>query len=368
MSQSTKFRVIKAAIEEERDGTDYLVSAQEAAAKEIGIGRTIASKLDNHEGDVLTRASKIVRLDAAFERRAPDLGSPKYQGFWKEIKRALDKGATTSPDEETVGFLDGYVIPLAFYYWAPKALDESEDPATRLLYGRMAEKVLFDIVFKFARLRKRLTLTDLDVEDAQAMGLRVVAAIADLLLQHSGDPPTGLFNQAAAPAARRRGYRYFRTRMFADHVGWRGVGLASDQARADVYATAYATGLADDLMWLSSIEKEEIAHPNNAWNLVFHAGDWETSARFGARFFVAHPGYLTGAETLLSKLPEDRSVWPGLAAVLAFTNIAELDRSRELLLKRRKDAPEMMDAVIQMIPGILANLSYLDVLNLGDAK
>ena len=368
MSHSIKFRVIRSAIEEERDGNDYTVSAQAAAGNEIGVGRTYASFLDNHPDMTVKRAATILMLDTALEKHLPDLGSAAYQALWTEVKRALDRGVATSVDDETLRFLDGHVIANAYFHWAPRALDPNETPATRLRYGRMAEKVLYDYVFKFERLRKRFTLTDVAVDDARKTGREVADAIVQLLLDHAGEPPAGLFDDKTTLAARRRGYRWFKTRMLADQVGWRSADLKSDKARAEFYAAAYKTGLADDLMWLSSVDTKEIAHPNNAWNLAFHASEWEASARFAARFFAAFPSYISGSEPLLTPMPDDRSVWPGLAAVLAHTQIAELDRYRQMLLKRKAGAPAMLAAIEKMIPGIRANLTYVEVLNLGEAK
>lgn len=368
MSHSTKFRVIRSAIEEERDGSDYKDSAQVAAAKEIGIGRTIASRLDNHPERVLKRASLVVQLDAAIAKRAPDIGGPDYQALWRDIKVALDKALSRKPDHETIRYVSGLVVPSAYYNWARRALDEAEPLATRLLYGRMAEKVLFDFAFKWGGLRDSMPLLDIRIEDAQQLGLKVVQAISGILLKHPVDPPAGLFDKNIAVPARRRGYRWFRTRMHADHIGWRGEDLAHDDERATLYAEAYKTGLADDLMWLSSINPEEIAHPNNAWNLSFHAGDWAVSARFAARFFATFPSYLVDTDGLLKAVSDDRSVWPGLAAVLAYSNIPELDRPRTLLLQQEKTAPMMIAAITKMIPGIQENLNYVDVLKLGEAK
>jgi hypothetical protein len=348
-TQAQKFAFIKWAVGKE----DADLTAFERARQRIGISRTYASKLNNGVEALKRDAAK---LDEVFAKFAPEPGDAAYRSMHAEVRRQLE-----ARTKEAIKHLDRYVVPAAYGNWACVALDKEKPVVERLRKGNTAQRALFDWCNKLERERKQHleegTINEPDVELAKR-GRAVIDTLVELIGHHR-EPPEGLFENAS-PAARASGYRMFRTRLFNDQLGWHGCALDYDaEARAELYTRGYKSGLPEDLMWLHEIWPD-VAHPNNAWNLAMHAGEWSESVRFADVLMRGYPHLLYDTVMGLPPICEDKTVWPGVAAIVVDARYHGLDRFRAELKQERYS--EMMTVVRKMTRGINNKLSYVEVL------
>jgi hypothetical protein len=202
----------------------------------------------------------------------------------------------------------------------------------------------------------------------QQCGMKVIDTVIDLLGQHRDAPP-GFFLETFSPAAKRAGYRIFRCRMQHDQVGWRGAATLDDNARAEIYSKAFRTEVSADQMWLHSIfGKEDIGWVNGAWVLAMHAGDWTTSVRYASELLGTFPEFMYQDVMNVPAIYNDRSVWPGVAAIMLDREYDGLDKVREQLLSGDPRFSDMMASVTRMIPLVEGKLSYIEVLTQGSSK
>lgn len=339
------------------------------AGKEIGVGRTVMSRLVNNPDACLKDTGKIVSLDRAYGKRVAEPGSVLYRRRWVDIVRRID--ATS------IGELDLYLVEAAYGHWADIAVDERQSDATRLLYGRLAEFVLYNWLSSGSRRTKDAQqLPGATDDDIRARGLSVIDSVAAILARNPVAPEGfyevgGDAKEAPSPVAKAAGYRMFRIRMLSDQIGWGSTIAKGDIGRAELYARAYHGGLAADLVWLHSIYgRAEIAYSNNAWNLAIHAGDWATSVRYASLLFAAFPQFMAEKVMKLTAVREDRTLWPGIAALLVRQDdeYNGLARVREQLESGDAAFAEMMEAVRKMVPLVRENHDYLTVLNMGASK
>lgn len=359
LSQAEKFAFIKWA--KGRDGSE--ASLIERARKSVKISRTYASGL-NCGKDVIKSKKILTRLEVAFERVVPEPGSAAYRLMHAELRQKLE-----SRSREDIVLLDRYVIPAAFGQWASVALDETKPIPERLTKGNSAQRALFEWCHKLGRERRQyLDHTSINEPDdvLADRGRRVIEALVDLIKDHPR-PPTALFDEDVAEPERLSGYRMLRTKLLNDKIGWYGCGcLLNDHAqRAELYRNGYEGGLTEDLMWLFGIAPH-VFHPNNAWNLAMHAGEWSDSVRFAAVLFQKYPNLLYESVCGLPPIYKDQSVWPGVAALWIDSRFRELDSIREQLAKDQYT--EMMNSVRQMAAGIRARANYVEVLRIGTSK
>jgi hypothetical protein len=99
--------------------------------------------------------------------------------------------------------------------------------------------------------------------------------------------------------------------------------------------------------------------------LGFDVARWRLVEVCAIPLFAAFSGPLK--ETMgLDSVCEDRTVWPGIAAIWADRENPELKAIRARL---SEVAPiEMMGAIKKMVQGIVAKHSYLDVLKAGGVE
>jgi hypothetical protein len=333
------------------------------AERAAGLGRVKFSRVLNGHEEIKDQ-DLVASFLEAFRAVIAEPGSDAYQEFWEQVQDLFDEPPTPH--------VYWTIIPLAYHGWANIALDPAERPATRLLFGRMAEYVLYQLVhvmkLKGYLDRKDCPHLPVSVEDAAERGQRVVDDLAEILSAHPL-PPNGLF-EAGKEEARRRGYRVMRTRLLSDQVGWRG-GRLNDQdgERARILTAAFSTGMADDLMWLHKLTGGvEIADPYHAFVLALHSGDWRRASEYGCTLLSAHPAILTSSVKNLTALCDDRAVRPGIAAMLADEIIDMPAEVRTLLHQAATNHPITKSAVEKMIPGVRAKKTYLEVLALGETK
>lgn len=360
-TDANKFAIIKWRFEE--DGSDAEETPLIRAAKFAGLSRTKASQLlNNHREGYLKDKEKIKHFELAFAKVAPGPGSGDYQAMCNEVKTILSCSSVGSLE-----FINRYFLDLAYFVWAAVALDPSKTSADRILYGKLAQHVMF----YWLRLRQRQNLGKVAIakdDEILVRGRKVIDAIFDLLEQHRV-PPSGLFDEATTSLASRKvGYKILRMHLQSDQIGWYASNIkADDEVRAGLYARAYKAGIANDLMWLHGIfGKHKVGYSNNAWNLAVHAGAWSDSVRYGAELFKAHPSFITQSVQKLTPVNRDRSVWPGIAAIMVDTQHDKLDHLRQALEHSGEPFVEMMTAVQRMLSGIMDNRSYIEVLEMGE--
>jgi hypothetical protein len=363
LSHSQKFLVIIQSFSQE--GSDATATPLNRAGELVGLGRTKASALANNPDACLKNPKKIKSLDEGFSKKLAMPGSTAYRETFEDVIKKLE-----SSDRNALNDLDRYIVPLALGEWSTITLDSSKPASERLLAGSLAQRVIFDTCYKRSRGRKQIGGGAFRISDGQLVsrGRQVIDTVVDLIGQHS-TAPEGLFEQSASTAATKAGHRFFRIQMHSHQTGWYGIDLKDDRLRADHYAKAYHNGLANDLMWLHSIfTTREVSHSNNAWNLALHAGAWDQSLPYAAELFKYFPKLISEKVQGLTPAYLDRTVWPGIAAIVADTQIAALDRVREELGKLEKAAEAMvpmMTAVRKMVPSVIAKLGYVEVLEMG---
>jgi len=321
----------------------------------VGLGRTKLSLVLNGREQISSR-KHAAALDAAVRKVIAEPGPPEYQALWAKVFGLMEQGR---PGQEALCF----VVPTAYHAWSAIALDPAETVARRLLYGRMAQYVLYRFVHVL-KPRSDITLAGITIEEAADLGRRVIDVVARIVAENAR-PPAAFFEEGT-PEARACGFRMFRIRMLAARVGWFGGRLSDDAERARVLTEAFKSGIADDLMWIHEmIGLTEVAHPNNAFNLAVHAGEWRRAAEYGCALLVAFPDLLTSSVGGLKPICEDYTVFPGVAAMLADQTLAMPPAVRELLTERNEKTSAMMPAVEKMIAGGLKNKTYLEMLSLG---
>jgi hypothetical protein len=358
LSQAQKFAFVKRA--HEKEGGE--LSPLERARKSVGTCRTHASMLNNGI-DALKSKRLVSRLNNAFEKVVATPGNAAQRAMHAEVQKILESRST-----EAIECLDRYVVPVAYYHLACVALDPQKPVAERLTKGNTAQRAIFDWCYELRgerakRVRAGLEATMTEPDEALCeRGRAIIDVMIELLGRHR-EAPDNLFDQTASPSAKASGYRMFRTRLLNDQFGWYGRALDKDdhQGRAELYTKGYRSGLQADLMWLHAIVPD-IAHPNNAWNLAIHAGDWAESVRFAAALLKDYPNLLYEPVMGLPPVYQDKPVWPGVAAIVADSRFYELDQTRAQLNHARYS--EMMMSVRKMVPGIINKNSYVEVLTL----
>ena len=327
------------------------------------------SGLLNNRDACLKDPGKIAALDRAYSKRVAEPGSAAYRRRWADIVRRID----ATPIREA----DLCLVDAAYGHWADIALDERQSDAQRMLHGRQAEFVLYNWLKSGLRRTqdaKRLVVaTDSEI---RARGLAVIDAVTEILARNPVAPEgfyevAGDTKAALSLSAKSAGYRMFRIRMLSDQIGWRSTISNDDIARAELYANAFRHGLAAGQIWLHSIYGQtEIAYSNNAWHLAMHAGDWATSVRYASLLFAAFPQFLDETVMGLMAVRDDRSSWPGVAAILVRHDDEHngLARVREQLGTGGAAFAEMMAAVREMMPLVNQNQDYVTVLTMGANK
>jgi hypothetical protein len=163
-----------------------------------------------------------------------------------------------------------------------------------------------------------------------------------------------------------------RTRLLSDQVGWRGGRLNDrdqDEERTRILSAAFSAGMADDQMWLHRLTGGvEIADPYHAFVLALHAGKWRRASEYGYTLIGAHPAILKSSVKNLTALCDDRTVRPGIAAMLADEIIDLPTEIRTRLHEAVANHPTAKSAVEKMIHGVRDKKTYLEVLVLGETK
>jgi hypothetical protein len=366
ISQPTKFRFICWSFERQSSSGG---TALARSGKAVGISRAKASLLYNNPDASLKRKEKAERLDLEFSKVVARPGSPSYRDTREDLRARL-----SSPSRRFVLDFDRYIAPVAYHFWAAKALDVSESPTERILWSILAQHVLYyaasDRLDRYRNdgQREETAICRLKKEDARARGQEVINTLVQLLNQHADNQPEGLFDRECTLEARRNGFRLLRTETHNDHIGWRIGDLTDDRMRMALLAQAHRAGLGRDLLTVARIVgSSEVGYANNAWNCAVHAGDWNASLDCAKVLFKHFPKFLTERTMTLTPICEDKTVWPGVAAIMADTQFDELDAIRnELLADQTGKFIEMMPVVKKMIAAIRDKRDYLNVLQSGD--
>jgi hypothetical protein len=294
-------------------------------------------------------------------------GTNSEQETWQDVTSKLDSCRT---DDQALACVARYIIPLAISDWAAVALDPGKLLRDRIIYGHRAQRVFFDCSYKIDRKRlEEIAGPSRVTNDAlTTLGRRLIDTVVELITKNT-EPPPDLFPPGSSSDAVKAGYRFLRIEMHNHQTGWYGLSLKDDKLRAKHYAKAYKSGLAHELMWLHSIVRTlEIAYANNAWNLAIHAADWQESLRYADELFKYFPQFISEQVMGLRPVCEDRTVWPGIAAIVSDSRYPGLDCLRDQLGKQRDVFSDMMTSVRRMLPGIVRRLPYHKVMELGNAE
>ena len=367
LPHTQKFRLIVKRYERDRAASDgdSTLSPRRLAENECGISRTSGHILAN--GGSIKDPGKLTQFENVFRMKVfAEPGSSSYQSHWADVKNTVDKTRAEPRFSREL-------VPAAYGHWSAIALDENRSDADRILVGRMAEFVLYH----FARTPKDKLLTGLpervDPEAAKIRGREVIDSLVGILSAHP-TPPDGLFEQGSK-IAQEQGYRMLRIRLHGDYTGWRYAHAVDwrfsdaprDTERTRVLEDAYRTGQAQDLMWLhEELEGSDVGHPNSAFVLATHAGDWLRAGEYGARLLQAFPALLTERVKDLSALLDDRTVWPGVAAMMVHRWLDIPAGCRAVLEAPSAQYDPAMALIRRMVPAVEAGASYLSALKTGE--
>ncbi len=333
---------------------DSKYSPRAQALKACGVSRS--TEFYVKQGRSIKSPKTRKGLDEYFRAEiAAEVGSSEYRRLWTSV-RALVEGNFTAPNSE-------YLVGAAYGHWAAIALDADRTDTERLLAGRAAEYVLYHYSRKSRLGRSTSFVFAVDADAVEERGLLVIGCLTEILARNQ-TPPTGLFDHGSN-CAQELGYRLFRIRLFGDHAGWVSTTLKDDESRARHFAKAYQAGLAIDLMSLRDAGLSDVAHPNNAFVLATHAHDWTRAAEYGVTLIKAHPTLLTATIGGLKPLLEDRTVWPGLAAVIEKRWFELPTKIREILTNPAPEHCLAVGHIRQMVAGVRDDSSYLSTLKLG---
>jgi hypothetical protein len=359
LSHKQKFRLIVRHFERSRASSDgdSVASPKVLARNACGLSRTLAHYVEKGHRDV-KNLKKLEQFENVFRTKiVAEPGSPDYQKLWADVRAIVD-GTRSDPQ------FGGYVVPAAYGHWSQIALDPSKSDAQRILAGRMAEFVLFHYGRRRNNGLSNTLVVQVELTAARERGRQVIETLIGVLASNL-TPPAGLFDHGSE-TAREQGYRMLRIRLLADYIGWQGTAATSDAERAQVFAQAYQAGQAAELMWLhEELEGADVGHPNNAFVLATHASDWQHAAEYGISLLKAFPALLTESVGGLSPLLADRTVWPGIAAMMLHR---WLDIPTEVRRVLDEPGPDQMTAVRRirhMVAGVKAGQPYKTVLEIG---
>lgn len=330
------------------------IGPQERVRRRLGLSRTAMHNLLRY-GKNLTKASLIARLHHEMQPVFAEPGSERYRDRIAEIRVALGDGRSLP----NLAMMDQFLLEPAFHVWAAQALDTSSPDADRLLQGRLAHRVMYDWL-KHATRRVGttglFTITDAEVA---ARGIEVVNAMVKIVSNHR-QAPAGFF-ETGNDLARRNGYRMFRVTLAADHLGWMshkpGVTL---EERVSILSAAYKRGVHEDIAWVATIQPDEIAWLYNAWSMAIHAGDWLGSVKLAGQLFTRWPKILTTCVSGLKPVTDDIDMWPGIAAILQYSDVDDaLDALRSQLRGGDAVMEKMMRAIPRVQAAVAADASYI---------
>ncbi|WP_368506929.1 hypothetical protein [Bradyrhizobium lupini] len=365
LSQRQKFKLIVRHFERTRSSSDgdAILNPEAAARARCGFCRTTGYyvKKGLHE---VKDPEKLEHFENTFREIVAEPGSRSYQAQFDGMRAIVDRGGS---DPQFLRF----VVPAAYGHWAQVALDVDRHDAARLLAGRLAEVPLYyycKLLLDSKHQRDPANPVQVDPRAAHERGIKVMEAVAGILAANLKAPP-GLFEHGSA-TAQEQGYRMLRIRLLSDYTGWQGSLTKDDAVRAEVYAKAYRSGRAEELMWLHEelAETSDVAHSNGAFNLATHAGDWRRAAEYGVALLKAFPALLTEKVDGLAPLLNDRTVGPGIAAMITHRELDIPPKLRRELDEPRPKHKSVMGRIRLMIDGVKADAPYLTVLKIGEGK
>lgn len=319
-----------------------------------GIYRELAAELDcslgtahaiaNNPAHRINQKSDLAaRLTRAYEGVALMPWPGERQSIELRNRTVLGEGAKV--DAEAIAEL---LLPLAVSRWSEIALDETISPAERMFFGLQASRTLFDCAtpskLAYKALQKNPNSKIICPLEIKERGLAVIDVLKNLVIQE--DALVRLYG--SDDQKNHLGMFLLRTRIRSNWLAWQGAHSAPGLAA--MLQKAVSEGLIEDLERMADIVPMDNAWLNNAWNALIRTSDWKRSARLGGKLFESFPQMTTKRVLGIRPIFEDRSVWPGVAAILADPMTHEAAILRELLVEGASSTlSQLLPTLIELI-------------------